>query len=219
MSQNDQQQQHPHAAQRDVVQHAPSPATSPPGRRVHASRNHPAEKTPCSSTPIQSARLLQAAHQQRVEALQSACPAARRRRACGLAARVMCRPWLLRSDASSTRSAARCPRCRETCHRCGENSLHERTRATSLPRLNSIPWDGGTFPLPHLEPLPASWAAHHPVATLASHRAHFGFFVMKRLSNAVVAFVTIRIKTRMTGSSSDEYSSHLGGPQNWLHNR
>jgi len=54
------QHQHPHAAQRDVGQHAPSPATSPPGRRVHASRNHPAEKTPCSSTPIQSARLSQA---------------------------------------------------------------------------------------------------------------------------------------------------------------
>jgi len=119
--------------------------------------------------PPSRARLLQCAHKHRVEALQSACPAARRRRACGLAARVMCRPWLLRSDASSTRSAARCPRCRQTCHRCGENSLHERTRATSWPRLNGIPWDGGTFPLPHLEPLPASWAAHHPVATLASH--------------------------------------------------
>ena len=46
------------------------------------------------------------AHQLRVEALQealqSACPAARRRRACGLAARAMCMPLLLRSDASST---------------------------------------------------------------------------------------------------------------------
>jgi len=66
MSRKHQQHRHPHDAQRDVVQHAPSPATSPLGRRVHASRKHPAEKTPCSSTPIQSAKLVQAAHQQRV---------------------------------------------------------------------------------------------------------------------------------------------------------
>ena len=58
MSQKHQQHRHLHAAQCDVGQHAPSPATLPPGRRVPASRNHPAEKTPCSSTPIQSAWLL-----------------------------------------------------------------------------------------------------------------------------------------------------------------
>ena len=52
MSQKHQQHRHPHAVQRDVGQHAPSPATSPPGRRVHAGRNHPAEKTQCLSTPI-----------------------------------------------------------------------------------------------------------------------------------------------------------------------
>ena len=162
------QHQHPHAAQRDVGQHAPSPATSPPGRRVHASRNHPAEKTPCSSTPIQSARLSQAARQQRVDPLQSACPAGCHRRACGLATRAMCRPLLLLSDASSTRAGARCLRCRQTCHRCGEYGLHERTSATSWARLNGITCHGGTDPRVHLEPLPAPWAAHHPVATFAT---------------------------------------------------
>ena len=96
MSRKHQQHRHPHDAQRDVGQHAPSPATSPPGRRVHASRKHPAEKTPCSSTPIQSAKLVQAAHQQRVEALQSACPAGRGRRTCGHATRAICWPWPLR---------------------------------------------------------------------------------------------------------------------------
>ena len=151
-----------------------NPSLHPPFPRCRRSTNNDDTRTLrsatlCSTLPHQSHLHRVDAHQHLVEALQSACPAARHRRACGLAARVMCRPWLLRSDASSTRSAARCPRCRQTCHRCGENSLHERTRATSWPRLNGIPWDGGTFPLPHLEPLPASWAAHHPVATLASH--------------------------------------------------
>jgi len=50
------------------------PVLQPPPRRPHFHRvdaymlaeNHPAEKTPCSSTPIQSARLLQGARQQRV---------------------------------------------------------------------------------------------------------------------------------------------------------
>jgi len=107
VSQKHQQRRHPHAAQRDVGQHASSPATSPLGRRVHASRNHPAEKTPCSTIPIQSASLSQAAHEQLVDVLQAACPAARRRRACSLRfsptsptpASCAARRWAARTDA------------------------------------------------------------------------------------------------------------------------
>ena len=118
MSPKHQQHRHLHAAQRFIGQHAPSLATSPPGRRVHAGRNHLAENTPCSSTPMQSARLSQAAHEQRVDALQSACPAARCRRACGLCfsttsptpASCAARRWAARTVAGhiSSRSMALC---------------------------------------------------------------------------------------------------------------
>ena len=90
----------------------------------------------------------------------------------------MCRPLLLLSDASSTRAGARCLHCRQTCHRCGEYGLHERTSATSWAHLNGITCHGGTDPRPHLEPLPAPWAAHHPVTTFESHASLYSFVTL-----------------------------------------
>jgi len=106
---------------------------------------------------------------------------------------AMCRPLLLLSDASSTRAGARCLRCRQTCHRCGEYGLHERTSATSWARLNGITCHGGTDPRPHLEPLPAPWAAHHPVATFASHSSFYvqrdvGGLILPELNHSVTIF-------------------------------
>ena len=119
-----QHHQHPHSVQRSVGQHAPSLATSPAGRRLHASRNHPALRahpkptTPAAKVVATNIRTLRSAtlgstlprwpHLQRVDGLapaettppcvhpQPTTPAARSLRACGLAARAICRPWPLR---------------------------------------------------------------------------------------------------------------------------
>ena len=84
-----------------------NPSLHPPFPRCRRRTNNDDTRTLrsatlCSTLPHQSHLHRVDAHQHLVEALQSACPAARRRRACGLAARAMCMPLLLRSDASST---------------------------------------------------------------------------------------------------------------------
>ena len=71
---------------------------SPVSRRHASARSSRQcrENSPVVNPHPNRTRLLQAAHQQRVEALQSACPAAQRLRLCGLAARAICRPWQMR---------------------------------------------------------------------------------------------------------------------------